>query len=120
MDKVTQTIDSCIGVIKGINPFVPPASLRCICNALVQPHFNYCVVVWEKCGETLSDNLPKLQKRNACIVTFSKYDADAECLLERLGWKDLIAQRHIQEALMVFKAVNSLALLPILYVYGTH
>ena len=75
----------------------------------MQPHFNYCVVVWGKCGETLSDNLPKLQKRNASIVTFSSYDADAECLLQRLGWKDLIAQRHIQEALMVFKAVNSLA-----------
>ena len=109
MDKVTQKIDSCIGAIKGIRPFVPPATLRYICNALVQPHFNYCVVVLGKCDETLSDNLAKLQKRKACIVTFSRNDAHAECLLQRLGWKNLIAQRHIQEALMFFKAVNSVA-----------
>ena len=87
MDKVTQTIDSCVGVIKGIRPYVSLATLRYICNALVQPHFKYCVVVWGKCGETLSDNLTKLQKRNAQItqiVTFSRYDAYAECLLRQL------------------------------------
>ena len=87
MDKVTQTIDSCVGVIKGIRPYVSLATLRYICNALLQPHFNYCVVVWGKCSETLLDNLPKFQRRNAHftqIVTFSRYDADAECLLRQL------------------------------------
>ena len=29
------------------------------------------------------------------IVTSSRYDADAGCLLEQLGWKDVIAQRQI-------------------------
>ena len=79
MDKITQKIDSSIGVIKGIRPFVPPATVRYIYNALVQPHFNYCVVVWGRCGEMLSDNLHKLQKRDARIVTTSSYDADAGC-----------------------------------------
>ena len=80
MDKITRKIDSCIGGIKGIRPFVPPAPLCYICNVLVQPHFNYCVVVWGSCGETLSDNLHKLQKRDPRIVTISSYDADAGCL----------------------------------------
>ena len=81
MNKITRKTDSSIGVIKGIRPFVPAATLRYICNALVQPHFNYCVVVvWGSCGETLSDNLHKLQKRDGRIVTTSSYDADAGCL----------------------------------------
>ena len=87
MDKVTSTIDSCVGVIKGIRPYVLLTTLRYVCNALMQSHFNYCVVVWGKCGETLSDNLPKRQKRNAQITQicpFSRYDADAECLLQQL------------------------------------
>ena len=37
-----------------------------------------------------------------------------------LGWKNLIAQRQIQEALMILKALNNMARLPILYVHGTH
>ena len=47
--------------------------------------------------------------RGACILTFSYYDADAGCLLQQLGRKDLIAQHQIQVALMVFKALNDLA-----------
>ena len=43
------------------------------------------------------------------FLTFFSYDADARCLLQQLGWKDLIAQRQIQVALMVFKALNDLA-----------
>ena len=81
MDKITRKIDSWIGVIKRITPFVPPATLRYIYNALVQPYFNHCVVVWGRSGETLSDNLHKLQKRDARIVTTtSSYNADAGCL----------------------------------------
>ena len=47
----------------------------------------------------------KVQNRAARILTSSSYDADAGYLLQRLGWKDLIAQRQIQVALMVFKAL---------------
>ena len=78
-------------------PWYNPISIHC------------SVVVWGNCGKTLSDKVQKLQKRAARIVTSSSYDADAGCLLQRLGWKDLIAQRQIQEALMVFKALNNLA-----------
>ena len=57
-----------------------------------------------------------LQNRAARILTSSSYDADAGYLLQQLGWKDLIAQRQIQVALMVFKALNDLAP-DYLYVY---
>ena len=53
--------------------------------------------------------LQKLQNRAARILTSSSYDADARYLLQQLGWKDLITQRQIQVALMVFKALNYLA-----------
>ena len=96
MDKVTQTIDFCIGVIKGIRPFVPPGTLRYMYNALVQPHFNYSIVVWGSCGETISDNQQKLQKRDSRIVTFFSYDAHAGCLLQQLSWKDSRSINGIQ------------------------
>ena len=57
----------------------------------------------------LSERLQKLQNRAARILTSSSYDADALYLLQQLGWKDLITQRQIEEALMVFKALNDLA-----------
>ena len=53
---------------------------------------------------SLHERLQKLQNRAARILTSSSYDADARYLLQQLGWKDLITQRQIQVALMVFKA----------------
>ena len=76
---------------------------------MVQPHFDYCSIVWGDCGKTLSERLQKLQNRAARILTSSSYDADARYLLQQPGWKDLITQRQIQVALMVFKALNDLA-----------
>ena len=39
------------------------------------------------CGITLQDKLEKLQDRAARVLTFSNYDANADQLLEILGWK---------------------------------
>ena len=109
IDKLSKKIASGIGAIKRIRPFVSPEILHYIYNALVQPHFDYCSIVWGNCGKTLSERLQKLQNRAARILTSSSYDADARYLLQQLGWKDLITQRQIQVALMVFKALNDLA-----------
>ena len=80
-----------------------------IYSALVEHHFDYCSIVWANCGKALSEKLQNRQNCAARILTFFSYDADARCLLQQLGWKDLIAQRQIQVALMVFKALNDLA-----------
>jgi len=57
IDKWTKKIASGIGAIKRIRPFVPSATLLYIRSALIQPHFDYCNLVWGNCGKTLSDRL---------------------------------------------------------------
>ena len=101
IDKLSKKIASGIGAIKRIRPFVPP-------DTLIQPHFDYCNLVWGNCGKTLSDRLQKLQNRAARLLTSSSYDADAKGLIQQLGWKDLCTQRQIQKALMVYKSLNGL------------
>ena len=94
---------------KRIRPFVSPEILHYIYNTLVQPHFDYCSIVWGNCmaaKRSLKDN-KKLQNRAARILTSSSYDADARYLLQHLGCKDLITQRQIQ--VLVFKALKDLA-----------
>ena len=88
---------------------VPPATLQLIYKALIQPHFDYCNVVWGNCGVKLSDKLQKLQNRATRALTFSNYDADASQLFQNLNWKNLSTQRDIQKALMVFKSLHGLA-----------
>ena len=53
IEKVTKKVASGIGAIKRIRHLVPQATLQLIYQALIQPHFDYCNIVWENCGITL-------------------------------------------------------------------
>ena len=67
ISQLSKKIASGISAIKRIRPFVSPEILHYIYNALVQPHFDYCSIVWGNCGKTLSERLQKLQDRAARI-----------------------------------------------------
>ena len=106
IQEISRKIASAIGALKCIKQCVPLMTLHCIFNALVQLYFIYCCVVFNHCGTTLTTKLQKLQNRPARVLTWSRYDADADYLIEMLGWKKLANQRNLQTALMVYKSIN--------------
>ena len=99
---------SCIGILKRSRSFFPFETLLCIYNALVQPHFDYCSVVWGNCNKSRSIKLQKLQNRAARILTSSSYDANADDLFVRLGWQKVRLQRELKTVTMVYKSLNDL------------
>ena len=109
IDKLTKKIASGIGAIKRVRHLVPQATLQNIFSALVQPHFDYCNVVWGNCGVTLQQKLQKLQNRAARVLTYSSYDASADNLLKILDWKDIACQQQNAHATMVYKCLHGLA-----------
>ena len=108
--NISKKIASGIGILKRSRSFVPFKTLLCIYNSLVQPHFDYCSVVWGNCNKTLASKLQKLQNRAARVLTSSSYDANADDLIARLGWNKLDVQFKFQTAVMVYKSLNGLAL----------
>ena len=108
IEHLCKKIASGIGALKRIRQFVPPSTLHLIFKTLVQPHFDYCDIVWGSCGETLSTKLQKLQNRAARVLTFSSYDTDANQLISDLGWNTLSTQRDKHKAILVFKSLNGL------------
>ena len=109
IDKLTKKLASGIGAIKRVRHLVPQATLHTMYSTLVQPHFDYCNVVWGNCGVTLQDKLQKLQNRAARVLTFSSYDENAKKLFKILSWKNLAYQRHIALTTMVYKCLHGLA-----------
>ena len=109
IDTISKKIASGIGAIKRMRAFVPDTTLKYIFNSIVQPHFDYCCVVWDNCNKTSADKLQKLQNRAARVLTYSGYDTDADSLIKKLGWKKLDSQRKLQKATMVYKSFNGLA-----------
>ena len=91
-----------------MRPFVLSSTLKYIYSSIIQPHFDYCCVVWDNCSKSSADKLQKLQNRAARILTFSNYDTNADLLIKRLGWRKLDSQRKIQKVTMVYKSLNGL------------
>ena len=52
VDKVSKKFTD-TGAIKGMKPFVLLQTFLTIFNALAQPHFKYCNVVWGNCSKGL-------------------------------------------------------------------
>ena len=69
IDKLTKKVASGIGAIKRIRHLVPQATLHPIYQALIQPHFDCCNVVWGNCGITLLKKIQKLQNRASRVLT---------------------------------------------------
>ena len=109
IERLAKKAASGIAAIKRVRQFVPPATLHLIYKALLQPHFDYCIVVWRSRGVKLAEKLQKLQNRAARALTFSSYDADASHLFQFLNSKNLSTQCDIQKPLMVFKSLHGLA-----------
>ena len=85
IEKVTKKVASGIGAIKRIRHLVPQETLQLIYQALIQPHFDYCNIVWGNCGITLRNKVQKLENRAARVLTYSSYDVDAGHLFKLLG-----------------------------------
>ena len=83
---------------------VPYGTLHSIYQALVQPHFNYCNIVWGNfAGQTA-----KTTKQSSPFLDLL-YDTHVNNLFELLRWKSLVSQRQIERATMVFKSLQGLA-----------
>ena len=76
---------------------------------LVEPHFNYCTVVWDGLSRQLSEKLQKLQNHADRVITKSSYDTNSSYLLNFPGWDNLSVRRAKQKANLMFKCVNKFA-----------
>ena len=109
IEKLAKKVACGIRAIKRIWHLVPQATFLLIYQALIQPHFDYCNIVWGDCVITLQNKVQKLQNGAARVLTYSNYDADAGYLLKLLRWKNLASQQQIQRAIMVYNSLHGLA-----------
>ena len=89
IDSISKKVSRGIVAIKLIKPFVPESILKQIYNALVQPYFDYCFLVWQNCNLTLQSKLQKLQNRAARVITGDSWEICSTDVLSKLNWRPL-------------------------------
>ena len=106
---ISKKVASSIGALKRVRPFISVHTAIKIYKGLIEPHFDYCSVVWDGLSQQLSEKLQKLQNRTAKVMTKSSYNTNSSYLLNSLSWDNLFVRRTKQKANLMYKCVNKLA-----------
>ena len=110
IQNICKKIASALGAIKRIRHLITFNILINVYDSLVQPHFNYCSVVWGNCGSGLSEKLQKLQNRATRILMHASYDSNIDELFRALGSRKLKYQRSESAAVMMYKSLHGMTL----------
>ena len=107
IDNISKKVSKGIGMLRRAKPFVSFETLKYIYQALVQPSFDYCSMVWGNCGEGSKEKLQRLQNRAARVITGDTYEIRSTDILKKLNWKTLEERRKEQKLAYVAKALSN-------------
>jgi hypothetical protein len=72
------------------------------------PHLIYCSTVWQNNNQAHLNQLHKLQKRAARIMTNSDYSIRSSLIFQNLSWKPLELILKKRDLFMTFKALKGM------------
>ena len=108
IDKVRKQVLFGSYMLRKASYFIPSHTLKMLYNSIVAPHFDYCDIVWNTCGETDKEKLQRLQNRCAKIINGARYDSSATEALAILNWDPLKDRVQYHESLTMYKIMNGL------------
>ena len=109
IDHMSKKISSAIGGLRRCTSFCSRGYPKNIYNALIQPLFDYCDVVWGNINKGLTDRLQKLQNRAARVIASANYEIRSETILRQLQWDNLSQRRFKHQAVEMFKITHGKA-----------
>ncbi len=105
-----KTISKSVALLRKAKNYVSQEVLVTMYNSLVLPHFNYCSTIWHDDNNTQNiENLLKLQKRAARIITSSDYSIRSHQIFETLQWQPIKTILDKRELLLMFKIIKGKA-----------
>ena len=107
VNELCKKVTSAIGALRRIRPLISQSTAVLV--SLIQPHFDYCSLVWDGLSNQLSDKSQKLQNRAARVILKANYETSSRLLLDILEWDKLVMRRKKHKAIMVFKFLNEQA-----------
>ena len=107
VDSFCKSVSSGLVALKQARQDVPQDTLLTIYNAVIEPFFDYCDVVWGVLNKTPTARFPKLQNRAARIITSKGYDVRSADIKKELRWDDLETMRKKTLRIDMYKVINN-------------
>ena len=84
-------------------------SLQTIYFSFIRPIIEYADVVWDNCPQDLKEQIDKIQKESARIVTGCTKLASLDDLAKEAGWESLQDRRLKHKLILYIKSVKGLS-----------
>lgn len=104
---ICKKISSYMWLLSRIRHYIKYEHKVMFYNAYIQPHFNYCNVIWGNSSNYNLSKLVKLQKRACKLILENEY-IDFETAKTRLNILSLEQSVFVNKATIMFKVTNNL------------
>ena len=98
-----------LGRLKRISHNLPCATRKKLYCALVQPHVDYCCVVWDCCSKCLERKVETVQNRDMRYILNAPWSITGTELREKLKWTTLSRRREFLTIKAMHKCVHKRA-----------
>ena len=95
-----------LAAIRRAGSYLPCHVRKLLYQSFVLPHLDYCSVVWNSCGTTLSDRVERVQNYALRIILRKPPRTSSEALRQTLCWTTLKRRRHNATVCQVHRCVN--------------
>ena len=85
---------------------LPQETRKRLYSALVQPHVDYCCVVWDRCSKHLQTKVETIQNRGMRYILKSPWSTTGTELREKLGWTTLSQRRNLLTLKTIHKCIH--------------
>lgn len=103
INNVARKVSQNIGLLRRIRQYLPTFARRTFYMAYIQPHFDYCSIIW---GQADISRLIKLQKLALRTMADAPSRTPSHGLFKQFGIMPLKSRIDFRTTSMVFKAVN--------------
>ncbi len=101
---VHSKVSQALYVFRKIKSHLPYRYRIMFYNAFIQPHFDYCSIVWSTTSGFNMNRLLKLQKRAARLILECPWRTRSENMFKQLKWMPLADRIEFTKMTMVYKA----------------
>ena len=84
-----------LAIIRRVGSYLLCHIRKLLYQSFVLPHLDYCSVVWNNCGATLTGRVERIQNYALRMILRKLPPTSSELLQQILGWTTLKARRHM-------------------------